>query len=94
MWFASRRDGCRSHATRDAPSWLLWYLDTQQRFAALAELCTLGDEPESVKVHIRAADDGDELLLSADELVVDNIAFQAREGERARWLSDRAGLYW
>ena len=60
----------------DVPSWLLRNLYAQQCFSSLSEFRTFRDKAQSVEVHVRAADDGDELLLCADKLVVENVALQ------------------
>lgn len=42
---------------------------------SLAELCALGDEAQAVKVHVRAAHDGDEFFVGANEVVLYNVVF-------------------
>ena len=60
------------------PAGLFGYLDRQQSLAALTELCTLCDEAETVEIHVGAADDCHEAFSCALQLVVDDVAFEAR----------------
>ena len=48
------------------PARLFGYLNAQERFAALTELCTLRHESQAVEVHICAADDGNKSFVGTD----------------------------
>jgi hypothetical protein len=66
----------------------------EKGFVAFSELCTFGNKAETVKVHVRAADDDDNLFLGADQVVFDNVALcgcqresTGRLGYRPRFCS-------
>ena len=64
-------------STWNIPARAFGDLHTEERLPTFSELGSFGDKPETVKVHVSTAHHGDELLLRADELIVDDVSFQA-----------------
>lgn len=67
----------------DVRSGRFGYLERHQHFSPLTQLGTLSDKSQPAKVHIPARHDGDEFLAAADEVVADDMGFEACEGEGA-----------
>lgn len=67
-------------------------LDAQQSFSTFTEFCTLGDESQTIKVHVRTTDDYNELLLGTNQFVGDDVVLQSSKSEGPRWLGDRSGF--
>src|SRR5690606_25884930 len=65
--------------------------DRQDRFTLFANLRTLGDVAQPVKIHVGPAGDGHEGL--AAELVFGHIFLDARHADRTGWFSDGAGIF-
>ena len=63
----------------DETAWSFGNLDTENGFSAFTKLGTLGDETESVKVHVGTADDSNELFLRSNEVVILDVFLQACE---------------
>jgi hypothetical protein len=76
-----------------APSRALGYVHTKQGLSAFAQLCTFGDESQSIEVHIGSTYHDNEFLSRTHELVVQNIPFQACQGKGTCGFRDRTGLY-
>src|SRR5690606_2795312 len=60
------------------------------RFTLLAQLGTLGDVAQAVKIDIGAGVDGDQHL--AGDAFAGNVFLDARDAQRTGWLGDRAGV--
>ena len=60
----------------------------EDRLARLAQFGALGDEAQAVEIHVRAAGDGDERPVTHAVRLAP--ALDARDGQRARGLEDRA----
>ena len=61
-------------------------LHAQQRLAPLAKFRTFRDKTQPIEVHVRATDYRDEPLSGPNQILVDNIALQTREADRASRL--------
>ena len=77
----------------DETAWSFGDLDTENSFSAFTKLGTFGNKPETLEVHIRPADYGDETFLCADEVVFLNIMLKPRERKGTRGLCDRSRLW-
>lgn len=75
-----------------APSRLLGYLDAEECFTALAELCTLSDKAQPVKIHVCTTDDGNKAFVCADQAILRDIAFQTSQSKCTSGLRDRPSL--
>ena len=80
---ATRRGECQgsreSGGILDIRSGMFGDFEAHQHFPAFTQLGTFRYESESAKVHVATADDGNELLATADEVVADDVGFQAGE---------------
>jgi hypothetical protein len=59
------------------PSRFFWYINAEKRFPPFTKLCSFRDKAESVEVHICTANDNDETLARSDEIVIEDISFNA-----------------
>ena len=63
----------------DETAWSFGDLDTENSFSAFTKLGTFSDETKSVEVHVSTADDGNELFLRSNEVVILDVFLQACE---------------
>ena len=63
----------------DETAWSFGYLDTENSFSTFTKLGTFGDETKSVEVHVSTTDDGNELFLRSNEVVILDVFLQACE---------------
>lgn len=74
------------------PARLFGYLDAQQRFTALTQLCAFSYETETIEIHVCAADDGNESSLRANEFVVYDEPLETSKSERTGGLGNRSSF--
>lgn len=60
-----------------SPSRTFWDINTQENLSPFSQCRAFGDEPQTVKVHVRAADNGDKFLLGANEVVINDVSLQS-----------------
>jgi hypothetical protein len=59
----------------NAPAGCIWNFSAEEGFAPFTEFGAFGNESETTKVHVRAADDDNESFPGSDKVVVMNISF-------------------
>ena len=74
------------------PSGFFWYIDAEQGFSALTQLCTLRDEPQTIKIHIRAAYDCNKLFVCADEAIIRDVTLETGQCQCPGWFRNRSRL--
>jgi hypothetical protein len=87
--------GKKVECTRDSsenclylPSDSFGDLDAQEGFTAFTQFCTFCHKPKTVKVHIGTANDSDEVILSANEVVIQDISFETGQRQSSSGFCD------